>query len=83
MVIKPLAIAYLKNLKLELLHRVDRCDVIECRFREASGAGRRSAGMSTVYRFATAEVFGALAEAHPNCCLGSGAIPLPNSHERP
>ena len=40
-----------------------------------------SAGMSTVYQFAAAQVVRALAEAHPNCGLGSGSIPLPNSHE--
>jgi len=38
--------------------------------------------MSTVVQFAAAQVFPALAEAHPNCCLGSGSIPLPNLHER-
>ncbi|MEK9281109.1 hypothetical protein MTR72_15970 [Bradyrhizobium sp. ISRA442] len=52
-------------------------------FPDATGAARTSAGMSPVYQFAAAQVFRALAEAHPNCCLGSCLIPLPNSHERP
>ncbi|WP_271623570.1 hypothetical protein [Bradyrhizobium sp. CCBAU 11430] len=48
------------------------------------GAARTWAGMSTVFQFAAAQDFRALAEVHPNCCcLGSGSIPLPNSHEGP
>ncbi|WGD51174.1 hypothetical protein QA641_37710 [Bradyrhizobium sp. CB1650] len=50
---------------------------------DATGATRTSPNMLTVFPFAAAQVFWALAEAHPNCCLGSGSIPLPNSHERP
>ncbi|MBB4373428.1 hypothetical protein GGD63_006251 [Bradyrhizobium sp. cir1] len=46
-------------------------------FPDATGAARTCAGMSTVFQFAAAQVFPALAEAHPNCCLGSGSIRRP------
>ncbi|WP_164935255.1 hypothetical protein [Bradyrhizobium zhanjiangense] len=47
-----------KNIiKLEVLHRIDRCVVIEWSFREATGAGRKSAGMSTIYQFAVGSIY--------------------------
>lgn len=52
-------------------------------FPDATGAARTCAAMSTVFQFAAAPIFWALAEAHPNCCLGSGSIPLPSSQQRP
>jgi len=50
---------------------------------DAAGPCRPSAGMSTVYQFAAAQVLRALTGAQPFRWLGSRSIPLPHLREWP
>ncbi|MGL3104446.1 hypothetical protein [Bradyrhizobium sp. BR 1432] len=84
MVIKPLAITDIKTspnwrFSIELFDECHRIAIPPALMR----AGRTSAGMSTIYHFAAAQVLRALTGAQPFGWLGSRSIPLPNLRERP
>ncbi|WP_157644515.1 hypothetical protein [Bradyrhizobium sp. WSM2793] len=83
MVIKPLAITCIKTSpNWKFLIECDECHRIVVS-PTLLRAGRTSAGMSSLYHFAAAQVLRALTGAQPFGWLGSRSIRLPNLRERP
>ncbi|RXH23636.1 hypothetical protein [Bradyrhizobium zhanjiangense] len=79
MVIKPLAITYIQtsqNWRFSI-------ELFESLFPDTFGAGRTSAGLSTVYQFAAAQVLRALTAAQSLPLVGRRSIPLLHLRERP